>query len=297
MTGFQIQCFLAVAECLNFTEAAGQLFVAQSSLSRNISNLEEELSLKLFMRTRKYVRLTPAGAILFEEFSSLQQQFHTAVDRARQAQSSLDGLLRIGVIENQRSEHFLPQTINTLRKTMPNLKIELVRANFRDLREALARSEIDVAVTVDFDISDYMEQNVVTQPFLTSQGRCVISRYHPLAEKEIIEIEDLKNEPLVAISPEVSKGGYEHVLELCQLHGFTPSQIYRAGSVDNLILMVESGIGFSVLDENSAITGNSAVRSIPINDQGPLSLVAIWHKNNLNPAISLFVNQLTEKEE
>ena len=65
MTSFQIQCFMTVAEYLNFTEAASQLFVAQSSLSRNISNLEEELSLQLFLRTKKYVRLTPAGAILF----------------------------------------------------------------------------------------------------------------------------------------------------------------------------------------------------------------------------------------
>ena len=64
--------------------------------------------------------------------------------------------------------------------------------------------------------------------------------------------------------------------------------------MENLILMVESGLGYSVLDENSSIMGSSAVRAIPISDQGPLSLVAIWHKNNLNPAISLFVNMLME---
>lgn len=292
MTGFQIQCFLTVAECLSFTEAAGQLFVAQSSLSRNISNLEEELSLPLFLRTKKYVRLTPAGAVLFDEFSRLKEQYTAALDRARQAQASLEGRLRIGIIENQRSEHFLPKSISSLRKSLPNLKVELFRANFRELREALSKNEIDIAVTVDFDMDAYRDQNVVTQPFLTSQGRCVISKFHPLAGKEFIEIEDLKEEPLIAISPEVSQGGYDHVLELCRLHGFTPPKIHCAGSVDNLILMVESGIGFSVLDENSLITVNSAVRSIPINDQGPLSLVAIWHKNNLNPAVSLFINHL-----
>lgn len=294
MTGFQVQCFLTVAECLSFTEAASQLFVAQSSLSRNISNLEDELSLQLFVRTKKYVRLTPAGAVLFDEFSRLKLQYDTALDRARQAQANLEGILRIGIIENQRSEHFLPRSISALRQSLPNLKIDLHRANFRELREALSRNEIDISVTVDFDVDAYQDQNVVTQPFFTSQGRCVISKYHPLAGKEVIEIEDLKDEPLIAISPEVSQGGYEHILALCRMHGFTPPQIHRASSVDNLILMVESGIGFSVLDENSAITGNSAVRSIPINDQGPLSLVAIWHKTNLNPAVSLFVNRLME---
>lgn len=296
MTSFQIKCFLAVAEYLSFTEAANQLFVAQSSLSRNVSNLEEELGLQLFVRTKKYVRLTPAGAILFDEFSKLEKQTTKAIDRARKAQANLEGFLRIGLVENQRSEHFLPQTINSLRKSLPNLKIELLRGNFKELRDALSKNEIDISLTVDLDIDEYLEQNVIYQPFLISKGRCVISNYHPLANQEIIQLEDLRNEPLIAISPEVSKGGFQHVLELCKLHGFTPPQIHYANSVENLILMVESGLGFSVLDENSAIMGSSAVRSIPINDQGPLSLVAIWHKTNLNPAISLFVNTLIDQK-
>jgi len=294
MTSFQIKCFIAVAEYLSFTEAANHLFVAQSSLSRNVSNLEEELGLQLFIRTKKYVRLTPAGAILFDEFSKLEKQAEKAIDRARKVQADLEGLLRIGIVENQRSEHFLPQSINALRKNLPNLKIDLLRGNFKELREALNKNEIDISLTVDLDIDEYLEQNVIYQPFLISKGRCVISKYHPLANQEIIQLEDLKNEPLIAISPEVSKGGFQHVLELCKIHGFTPPQIHYANSVENLILMVESGLGYSVLDENSAIMGSSAVRSVPINDQGPLSLVAIWHKNNLNPAIPLFVNILIE---
>lgn len=296
MTSFQIQCFLAVAEHLSFTEAANQLFVAQSSLSRNVSNLEEELGLQLFMRTKKYVRLTPAGAILFDEFSKLEKLARDAISHARKAQASLEGLLRIGIIENQRSEHFLPQSISSLRRNLPNLKIDLLRGNFKELREALSKNEIDIAMTVDFDIDEYSDQNVICQPFFISRGRCVISKYHPLADQEIIRIEDLKEEPLIAISPKISRGACQHLLELCRMHGFSPTQIHYANSIENLILMVESGLGFSVLDENSSIMGSSAVRSIPINDHGPLSLVAVWHKSNLNPAIPLFINTLIEQQ-
>lgn len=68
MTILSNRCFLNVAEYLNFTEAANHLFIAQSSLSRNISNLEAELGIKLFSRTKKYVRLTPGGAVLYQNF-------------------------------------------------------------------------------------------------------------------------------------------------------------------------------------------------------------------------------------
>ena len=91
MTIFQIQCFLNVAEYLNFTEAANHLFVAQSSLSRNVSNLEEELGMKLFVRTKKYVRLTSSGAILYEEFSKLMKLGEAAVQKARNAELGENG--------------------------------------------------------------------------------------------------------------------------------------------------------------------------------------------------------------
>ena len=93
MTIFQIQCFLNVAEYLNFTEAANHLFVAQSSLSRNVSNLEEELGMKLFVRTKKYVRLTSSGAILYEEFSKLMKLGEAAIQKARNAELGENGSL------------------------------------------------------------------------------------------------------------------------------------------------------------------------------------------------------------
>lgn len=292
MTSFQIECFLTVAKYLNFTEAANHLYIAQSSLSRNISNLEEELEFKLFVRTKKYVRLTPAGATFFEEFSKLTVQAKEAIQKAQQAHADLEGLLRIGLVENQRSESFLPQCVSALRKDLPKLKLNLIRGNFKELRMALACNEIDIAMTIDFDIDEYKDQNVLYQPFYTAEGRCVISKFHPLADQEIIQLEHLKELPLIAISPDLSNGAFQHLLDLCHIHGYTPPHIYYADSVENLILMVESGLGYSVLDENSSIMISSAVRAIPINDHGPVVLLAVWHKSNLNPAIPLFVNIL-----
>lgn len=108
MTIFQIQCFLNVAEYLNFTEAANHLFVAQSSLSRNVSNLEEELGMKLFVRTKKYVRLTSSGAILYEEFSKLMKLGEAAVQKARNAELGENGSIVLGVLKPSVPRTFCP---------------------------------------------------------------------------------------------------------------------------------------------------------------------------------------------
>ncbi len=63
MNTTQIKCFLAVAETLNFTKAANQLFISQPGLSRQIVSLERELNTLLFIRDKHTVRLTPAAAV------------------------------------------------------------------------------------------------------------------------------------------------------------------------------------------------------------------------------------------
>ncbi len=293
MTSFQIECFLNVAKFLNFTEAANHLFIAQSSLSRNISNLEEELGMKLFFRTKKYVRLTPAGAVLYEEFSSLTQQAKEAVEKARLAGLGQEGSISLGVIESQRSENFLPEVLNAVRERYPNIKLNVFRGNFKELRQALSEGKIDISLTMDFDLPGYPAEETVFQPFFHSSARCVISKLHPLAKKDYIHLEELKNVPLIAINPEISFGAYNNAVELCKLHGFTPKEIHLSNSTQDTLLMIESGLGYSILDENCISSANQAVQSIPVFRSDPLVLVAIWRKENFNPVISLFVNLLT----
>lgn len=293
MTHFQIECFLNVAKYLNFTEAANHLFIAQSSLSRNISNLEEELDMKLFFRTKKYVRLTPAGAVLYEEFSALMDQGRAAIEKARAADLGKEGSISLGVIETQRSENFLPAVLSALREKYPSIKLSMFRGNFKELRNALMDGTIDIAMTMDFDLAGYPPEETVFQPFLHSGATCVISKSHPLAKKKYVHLDELKNVPLVAINPELSFGAYNNAVELCKIHGFVPQEIHLSNSIQDTLLMVEAGLGFSVLDDNCISSTNQAIQSIPILRSDPLVLVAIWKKNNFNPVISLFVNLLT----
>lgn len=296
MTIFQIKCFLNVAEYLNFTEAANHLFVAQSSLSRTISNLEEELGMQLFVRTKKYVRLTPCGAVLYEEFSKLLKLGEAAVQKARNAELGENGSIVLGVIETQRSENFLPHTLHALREKHPNIKIDIISGNFQELRESLMNGKIDIALTLDFDLIDYPTDDIIYQVFFESAPKCVISKAHPLAKPDEIHFDSLSTETMIAIDPAISKGAYNNIVQFCERHGFTPSNTIYASSIQNILLKVEAGLGFSVLDENCISNSNTAVLSLPFYKTDPLHLVAVWRKNNLNPVIPLFNKYLLPEE-
>ena len=114
-----------------------------------------------------------------------------------------------------------------------------------------------------------------------SQPKCVISKSHPLSHKDEIHLEELKTEPMIAISPEVSQGAYNNIVNLCEVYGFTPVSISYSNSIQDTALMVESGLGFSILDENCISSANEAICSIPVHRGDPLMLVAVWKKKTL----------------
>lgn len=297
MTIFQIQCFLSVAETLNFTEAANRLFIAQSSLSRNISHLEAELGMTLFTRTKKYVRLTPGGTVLYSEFSKLLMMGEHALEKARNAELGETGSLRLGVLETQRSENFLPDKLGQLRQKHPNVQIDIISGTFRELRDAVMNDTIDIALTLGFDLEDFEPDEIVYQVFFQSKPKCVISKSNPLAATSTFELEELSSETMIAISPEESKGAYHNIIQFCERHNITPAKTVFVNSIQNLLLKIEAGLGFSVLDENCISTSNTSVLSIPFYKTDPLNVIAVWRKDNMNPAIPLFTNLLILPDE
>lgn len=292
MTSSQVQCFMSAAEHLNFSKAAAELFMAQSSLSKNILNLELELGIKLFIRTKKYVKLTPSGAVLYEEFKKLTAQYEKALKKAMKVNLDTESSIHIGILEAQKTDIFLPKAIANLKKMHLSTQIHFTRANFKSLRELLFEDSIDIAITLGFDLDEFDLKTYEIHKILSFHGKCFISAYHPLTEKESLSFQDLKNETLIAISPEISKGGYERLLIEFEIRDALPKNIQTVDSIENIMLLVESGLGISILDENCIIYGKSSIKHIPIKENSPTSLVAIWKKSNINPVVPMFINAL-----
>lgn len=79
MTIFQLECYYALAQSLNFTQTASQQYITQPALSRSISSLEKELGIKLVNRTTHTVSLTPAGRVFAEECRKIISTYQDGV--------------------------------------------------------------------------------------------------------------------------------------------------------------------------------------------------------------------------
>jgi len=295
MNTTQIKCFLAVAETLNFTKAAAQLYMTQPGLSRHIVTLERELNTLLFIRDQQKVRLTPAGAVLAQELNGFLDRMENVVNKVRKAGQGYSGSLTIGTLGGQWTggtftDNYLKFTANN-----PNIDVIFRQGSFRDLRNWLVSGEIDIALTLIFDICnmpDILYEEVDEDyPVLAISGRCTIGK------KKTITLEDLKGETMIVISPEDSRAGYELSQLFIKKSGISISKVRNAPNLATEMMWIESGQGFGIINHRSNIVANSTIRlieEIRIDERGTVASVFAWMRSNLNPAISIFLNTIKE---
>lgn len=119
MTLSQIQYFLTAARCLNFTVAAREMYITQPALGRQISAMEEELGVKLFLRNKNFLSLTPVGAMLRKEFTSLMVNYNEILQKIYAMGQEDSVHMRIGMLEGYGLGTFCRDFCICVRRSIP----------------------------------------------------------------------------------------------------------------------------------------------------------------------------------
>ena len=239
----QLQYFVKVARKQHVTRAAEELHVAQSAVSRQIHQLEEELGLKLFEQKGRNLQLTPVGKLFLHRVEELLTDLERAV---REIQEFLDpelGEIRIG-FPHTLGISILPSVVADFRRDHPNVKFKLKQGTFSSLIRDVVSGEIDMAFISPFP--DKHDQ-VVGQVLLTEELYAVLPANHVLAEYQSIRLEQLKDEPFVMFSENYSLRSI--VWEACRKAGFTPIVGFEGEETDTIRGLVAAGMGVSLLPD------------------------------------------------
>ena len=291
MNTTQIKCFLAVAETLNFTKAANQLFISQPGLSRQIVSLERELNTLLFIRDNHNVRLTPAAAVLVSELQGFNTRLEEILHKVQKAGEGYSGTLTLGMLGGQFVSERLTGKIMHFMSTNPSIDLIFKQGSFRDLREWLVSGEIDIAITLNFDIQG--ADSVLISDYYPDTPVFAISRHTKTGRKRTISLKDLTEETLIVISPDDSRSGYELVHAFLNRQKLHFSDIRYAPNLATVMMWIEAGQGVGMINHSSNITSNSSIRlldSIVIDQENRAATCFAWLEKNYNPAIPMFTN-------
>lgn len=267
-----VEVFLAVAEELHFSRAAKRRHLSQPAVSKQIRQLEEHLGLTLFERTRRAVRLTPAGASLVPA----ARQSLDAVQRMQRLATDLRtgelGQLRVGFTPTAPSD-LLPELVRRFRKRHPGVSVELVEMSSQDQRRALASGTLDVALvrnaatlsTKDALPDDERESTFV--PLVTERLIVAVARDTRWAKLRSVSLLALRDEPWVLVRREASPSVYDAIVAACLGAGFSPSVVHTGLQLHSVLAMVASGLGLSLVPESVRSWRTKGVTFVPSKEQ------------------------------
>ena len=284
MTIFQIECFLALSQSLNFTQTSEDMFISQPTLSRNIASLEHELGVQLLMRNTNTVELTAAGKRFSGTAADFLSRYQKSVEDAKQARDGQVGQLKVG-IQQDTFEPFAVDLIRQFRAEHPAIELRLVPLSISKLQRELNSGRLDLIIGAG--------ESSLKHPgriLLSERPECaVLPTGHPLSERESVRMEELRDETFVSMSPRSSASGHYLLLKYAHESGFSPNIVATAESVPSLMMLVACGVGISVLYQDLAINAYERLRFVPLEGVEKFRRYLMWDEESRNPALNAFI--------
>ncbi|QFZ19729.1 LysR substrate-binding domain-containing protein [Saccharothrix syringae] len=285
-----LRYFLAVAEERHFTRAAERLHMAQPPLSQQIRQLEAELGVLLFERTRRRVELTDAGEAYLRRVRAVLAEVDDAAEEARRVAAGAQGRLVVGCV-GSATYSLLPAFARALREELPGVEV-----SFRG--EVLVPEQVAALLGHELDLA--LLRPPVDEPALrvrvlrTDRLIAAVPDGHRLAARRRLRVADLRDEDLVLHAAggsvmHAAGGSVMHgvVAELCREAGFEPRVRHEVSETSTLVTFVAAGLGVAVVPEPVADLGVAGVAYRPLTGRGArIDLAAAVRADDRSPALS-----------
>lgn len=285
MTLSQLECFMALAERLNFTQTANDLFMAQTTLSRSISALEQELGVQLFARSSRTVALTPAGQAFYKECSEVIRGCRRMTDAARLAEQGFSGRITIGILQDNFDAEAV-RIYREMKRRYPQIHVSFQEQNHSHLVSRLLSDELDAIIHFGF-LEASSGQEVI--PLRQEQECVVVAADSPFAKRTTVQAEELKDESFIVMSRLVSRPGHDFLWRTLTNAGFVPKVVAEVDHIPILLMMVACGIGSTLLMNSVTTAAGELVRFVPLEGITPSVQSLVWQRRNQNPSLPFLI--------
>lgn len=289
MTTMQIDCFLVVAETLNFAAAAERLHVTQPAVTQQIHALEKELNVKLFKRTTRTVKLTTEGFVFLNDAKSIQHIVGHAKKRFEEPAGLEPVLFTIGC-HSQSELALLPDILQEMLSCCPALHPIFQIVPFQHLHQLLKEDSLDVV----FDFREQTERKTreTYRELLKAKPICVLPGNSPLSQNAGLTIGNLKKEKAILFNPQIAPGCF-NAIQRTIIDQKTMADIYMQDSPEACITLAKAGFGIAVLPDLN-LPKDPALVYLPLEGFEPISYGVYYNSTARNPMLKLFLRLCRE---
>ncbi|WP_405159393.1 LysR family transcriptional regulator [Paenibacillus sp. FSL H8-0283] len=265
----QLKYFLTVARCEHVTEAAGKLHVTQSSLSKTIQRLEDDLGVPLFDRIGRKLRLNDFGRTFLQRTEKALFELEQGKREIADLSNPDQGTLQLAVT----TASTLPGILREFRKNKPDIQFHVQMVSLENMSRLLHRGEVDFCLSSPpIEGDDIKCQILYDDPIVVA-----VPMGHRYADRSSIQLTELKDERFVGV-----KQGYgvrDMVDSVCQSAGFLPKYVYEGDEPARLTALVEAEIGLAFIP-STARNPHERIKYLQVEEHQLVRKIALLsHKN------------------
>lgn len=277
-----------IIELGSFTKAAEALGYTQSSISQMIASLENELSIKLLIRSRHGVKLTIEGTELYPFIERTILQYRAMQEKVNEIKGLETGIIRVGTFSSITC-HWMPQLIKGFQQRYPNVQFLFHQGDYTSIQEWIKTGAVDFGFVTPPAVTDL-------ETIIMKDGEmlAILPKNHPLADRTSIRVDEISGDPYILME----EGHFSEPLNAFEAAGLKPNIKYTIHDDYAVMTMVEAGLGVSILAELVLQRTNFDIAKIPLDPPIYRTLaIAYKDRHSLPVASQYFIKYLMEKVE
>ena len=281
----QLRYFVVVAEELHFGRAASKLHMAQPPLSMQIKRLEETIGVLLFERTKRQVKLTPAGSVLYKEAQQILAQVASAQKKVQQAARGELGDLSVAFVSSAMYS-VLPPWISRFRQQYPSVTLHLQERTTMEQIESLLAQQIDIGYVRPPVLNESIDSRCVWQENLV----VALPVDHSLSKRRRISVRDLSSVSFILFPRALATDLYDNIISFCQQAGFSPDIVQTAAQLQTLLGLVAAGLGVAIVPAATQKLQREGVCYKPFVEATPTTeLRVVWRADDKSATVANFL--------
>ena len=275
-----LRYFITVAEELSFSKAALKLHTAQPSLSQQIKDLEDDIGVQLFHRTKRKVELTEEGLVFLEQARLTLTQADKAITMARQVAAAKVQYLKIGFVPSAEIRIF-PYILPRLRVKLPKLQIRTLNLKESDQIAELKKGDLDIIfINQEFQNEVFASQLILKEPLVF-----MLPKQHPLAQLTEIPVEQLNGLAITVLSQKLSQPLFDTITQYIEQRQIQFQTISETNSIAESIQTVHSGQSCAILPSYMQALATDQMVIRPLSHALPC-LDVFFSYNKLEPSLA-----------
>jgi DNA-binding transcriptional LysR family regulator len=282
----QLRYFLVTAEELHFGRAATRLHIAQPSLTQQIQNLEAELGVKLFLRTKRRVELTEVGQLFLIEVRLVMEHLTQAVRVAQRAGKGELGRLSLAYA-GATMYRVLPPILQAFNDRYPNVDLTVSEVSTEQQLLLFDRNLIHVGLLhPPIRRNEIACETIFREPMVLA-----LPENDPLAATEKIVPEQLSDRAFILFQRQQGPWLHDRITSLCQQAGFSPRVVQETCPPNAVLGLVAAGIGVAFVAQSLQSVPRPGIAYRPLSAP-PIELetAVTWRKTDISPVLKAFLS-------